>query len=64
MHKPLVALGISLMVTACAGTAQSTKSASEECSLVDNRDETGSKISVKQECKAVPGGQAASAPQG
>lgn len=62
MYKPFIVTGISLAVVACAGTTQSTKSASEECSLVDN-DETGSKITVKQECKAVPGGQAASAPQ-
>ena len=63
MYKPLAVLGISVMMTACAGTTQSAKSASEECSMVDNKDETGSKISVKQECKTVPGGQAASAPQ-
>jgi hypothetical protein len=63
MFKPLVVLGISMLMAACAGTTQSAKTAaSEECSLVDN-DETGSKITVKQECKAVPGGQAASAPQ-
>jgi hypothetical protein len=62
MFKPLVVLGISMLMAACAGTTQSAKTASEQCSLVDN-DETGSKISVKQECKAIPGGQAASAPQ-
>jgi hypothetical protein len=62
MFKPLVALGISLALGACAGTTPSAQTASEECSLVDNRDATGSKISVRQECKKV-GGHAVGAPQ-
>jgi hypothetical protein len=62
MYKSLIVLGVSLMMTACAGTAQSPKTMAEECSLVD-QDATGTKIAVRQECRKVPGGQAEAAPQ-
>jgi hypothetical protein len=61
MNKPLVALGISWALTACAGTTPSAQTASEECSTIDNN-ETGSNIRVKQVCKSA-GGQVSGAPQ-
>jgi hypothetical protein len=60
MYKALVALGFSLIVGACAGTMQSTKTAAQECRLVD-QDATGTHISVRQECDDA-GGKAAGAP--
>ncbi|MFL6752319.1 MAG: hypothetical protein ACJ8FL_03715 [Sphingomicrobium sp.] len=61
MYKSLVALAFSMTIAGCAMTP-TAQTAAEECALVD-QDATGTHISVRQECKAAPGGAAARAPK-